>query len=148
MGGDDIEQLAGEDGIDGLAVALGENFQGQDLEAGDADFEIGEAEEVGEGVGEVGAEGCFDRFLGPEVHSEGGQLSPRQFDAFDRVDTFQLADFHSAADVIEGHGQDLGGFRDSVGILRLEEEAAVFTLLGRVNIVSLPLAERRASRTR
>ena len=56
-------------------------FQGQDLEAGDADFQAGEAEELGDGVGEVGAEGFFDRFLGPEVHAEGGQLSPRQHQA-------------------------------------------------------------------
>lgn len=34
MGGDDVEQLAGEEGVDGLAVALGEALQGQDLEAG------------------------------------------------------------------------------------------------------------------
>jgi hypothetical protein len=34
---------------------LGEALQGEDLEAGDADLEVGEAEELGEGVGEVGA---------------------------------------------------------------------------------------------
>lgn len=47
-----------------LPVALGEARQGQDLEAGDEDFEMGEADEVGDGVGEIGAEGRFDRFLG------------------------------------------------------------------------------------
>jgi hypothetical protein len=91
---------------------------------GDADFEAGEAEGLGDGVGEAGAEGFFDGFLGPEAHAEVGQLSPGQSDAFDRVDTFQLADLHPTADVIERHRQDLGGFRDVVGILWLEEEAA------------------------
>ena len=60
VGGHDIQQLAGEDGVDGLAVAVGEAFQGQDLEAGDADFKVGDAEELGDGAGEVGAEGFFD----------------------------------------------------------------------------------------
>jgi len=78
VGGDDVEQLAGEEGVDGLAVALGEALKGQDLEARDADFEVGEAEEVGDGVGEVGAEGCLDGFLRPEAHAEVGQLSPRR----------------------------------------------------------------------
>jgi hypothetical protein len=55
VGADDIQQLAGEDGVDRLAVAVGEAFQGQDLEAGDAHFQVGEAEELGDGVGEVGA---------------------------------------------------------------------------------------------
>ncbi len=45
--GDDIQQLAREDGVDRLAVAFGEAFQGQDLEAGDAHFQAGEAEELG-----------------------------------------------------------------------------------------------------
>ena len=34
MRGYDIQQLAGEDGVDRLAVAVGEAFQGQDFEAG------------------------------------------------------------------------------------------------------------------
>jgi hypothetical protein len=62
VGGDDIQQLAREDGVDRLAVAAGEAFQGQDLEAGDAHFQAGQAEELGDGVGEVGAEGGSDRF--------------------------------------------------------------------------------------
>ncbi len=33
MRGDDVQQLAGEDGVDRLAVAVGEAFQGQDLGA-------------------------------------------------------------------------------------------------------------------
>ncbi|HSY50371.1 MAG TPA: hypothetical protein VLC46_16280 [Thermoanaerobaculia bacterium] len=36
------------------------------------------AEELLDGVGEVSAEGGFDRFLGPEVRAEGGQLSPEK----------------------------------------------------------------------
>jgi hypothetical protein len=43
VGGHDIQQLAREDGVDRLAVAVGEAFQGQDLEAGDAHFQAGEA---------------------------------------------------------------------------------------------------------
>ncbi len=74
MGGYDIQQLACEDGVDRLAVAVGEAFQGQDLEVGDAHFQVGQAEELGDGVGEVGAEGGFDRFLTPQVDAEGGQL--------------------------------------------------------------------------
>ena len=73
VGGDDIQQLPREDGVDRLAVAVGEAFQGQDLETGDAHFQVGQAEELGDGVGEVGAEGDFDPFLRPEVHAEGGQ---------------------------------------------------------------------------
>ena len=46
-------QLAREDGVDRLAVAVGEAFQGQDLEAGDAHFQVGQAEELGDGVREV-----------------------------------------------------------------------------------------------
>jgi hypothetical protein len=53
--GDDSQQLAGEDGVDRLAVAVGEALQGQDLEAGDAHFQVGQAQELGDGVGEVGA---------------------------------------------------------------------------------------------
>jgi len=63
MGGYDIQQLAGEDGVDRLAVAVGEAFQGQDLEAGDAHFQVGQVKELGDGVGEVGAEGFFDGLL-------------------------------------------------------------------------------------
>jgi hypothetical protein len=47
MGGDDVQQLAGEDGVDRLAVAVGEAFQGQDLEAGDAHFQGGEGRSSG-----------------------------------------------------------------------------------------------------
>ncbi len=60
MRGHDVQQLAREDGVDGLAVAAGETFQGEDLDAGDADFQVGEAEELGDGAGQVGAEGFFD----------------------------------------------------------------------------------------
>jgi hypothetical protein len=41
MGGYDV-QLAREDGVNRLTVAAGEAFHGQDLEAGDARFELGE----------------------------------------------------------------------------------------------------------
>ncbi len=51
-----IQQLAREDGVDRLAVAFGEAFQGQDLEAGDAHFQVGQAEELGDGVGEEARE--------------------------------------------------------------------------------------------
>ncbi len=54
VGGDDVQQLAREDGVDRFAVAVGEAFQGQDLEARDAHFQVGQAEELGDGVGEVG----------------------------------------------------------------------------------------------
>ena len=60
--GHDIQQLAGEDGVDRLAVAVGEAFQGQDLESGDAHFQVGQAKELGDGVGEVGAEGFSSRW--------------------------------------------------------------------------------------
>jgi len=49
VGGYDIQQLAGEDGVNRLTVAAGEAFHGQDLEAGDAHFQVGEAEELGDG---------------------------------------------------------------------------------------------------
>jgi hypothetical protein len=74
---------------------------------GDADLEASEAEELGDGVGEAGAEGCLNGFLRPEAHVEVFQLSPGE--ALDRADPFQLANFHPAADVIERDGQDLGG---------------------------------------
>ncbi len=48
--GHDIKQLAREDGVDRLAVAVGEAFQGQDLEAGDAHFQVGEVEELRDGA--------------------------------------------------------------------------------------------------
>jgi hypothetical protein len=63
VGGHDIQQLAREDGVDRLAVAAGEAFQGQDLEAGDAHFQAGEAEELGDGAGEAGAEGLSNYLM-------------------------------------------------------------------------------------
>ena len=82
---------------------IGEAFQGQDLEAGYAHFQVGQAWELGDGVGEVGAEGGLDRFLRPEVHAEGGQLSPRQHHAMRGVHPFQLTDFHPSEDVRQRH---------------------------------------------
>jgi hypothetical protein len=86
--------------------------RGEDLEAGDAHFQVGQAEELGEGVGEIDAEGgsyrLRKRFLRPEVHAEGGQLSPRQHHAMRGVHSFQLTDFHPFEDVRQRHAEDLG----------------------------------------
>jgi len=85
VGGYDIQQLAGEDGVDRLAVAVGEAFQGQDLEAGDAHFQVGQAEELGDGVGEVCAEAaaiafvsasCDQKSMPKEASSPHGSITP------------------------------------------------------------------------
>jgi hypothetical protein len=61
--GHDVQQLAREDGVDRPAIAMGQAFQGEDLETGDADLQVGEAEELGDGAGEIDAQGVFDRLL-------------------------------------------------------------------------------------
>jgi hypothetical protein len=127
VGGDDIQQLAGEDGVDGLSVAVGEAFQGQDIEAGDAHFQVGQAEELGDGVGEVGAEGGSyrfrKRFLRPEVHAERGQLSPRQHEAVRGVHPFSSpTSIHPRT---SGSGmQRISARRGRSSLLRLKEKAA------------------------
>jgi len=86
---DDIQHLAGEDGVDRLAVAVGEAFQGQDLEAGDPHFQVGQAEEFGDGAGEVGA---------PETRNQ----KPER----------------GASDVLRSrqrHAEDLGGIESTTG---------------------------------
>lgn len=70
MDGDEVAELAGEEGVDGGGVAGGEVLEGEDLNKGDADLEVGEAEEVGDDVRGFGAEGGLDEFLRPEVDGE------------------------------------------------------------------------------
>lgn len=44
FGGNKVAQLPREDGVDGLAVAFREAFQGEDLEAGDAHVQVSQPE--------------------------------------------------------------------------------------------------------
>src|SRR5438067_1158330 len=60
--GDDVEQFVCEEHVDGLTVAFCETLRCEDLEAGEANLQVGEAEEFVDAFREVGAERLFDRF--------------------------------------------------------------------------------------
>jgi len=76
-----MQQLAGDDGIDRLAVAVGEAFQGQDLEASDAHFQVGQAKELGMASARsapraVSIASCGQKSMPNEASSPDDSVSP------------------------------------------------------------------------